>query len=327
MPNAIPNPVYACAFEENNRSGDLPIHRFVGGNAWIPRVLSGEYPALGRASSYTATIAWAEDLLETAAEVEVTAPPAIPLGGTLQVSVRVTNLAGHKLPTGYTEGRRMWLNVRARNGQGGLFWESGAYDSASGVLTEDAQVKVYRSERGIWDLNGTAECDTTDGLGEPIFHFVLNNCIAGDNRIPPLGFSGASDLETRPVGYTYPETSPGSGVLVNHDDSSYSIPVPPGTVSPVTVEARLYYQTASGEYVEFLRDQAVDNSFPDDCIPRSTGSPTLSRGELLHQFWTTYDRSPPVEMELASEVVTVGESLFADGFESGSFSAWSLVVP
>ena len=35
-------------------------------------------------------------------------------GGNL--TVRVTNESGHKLPTGYPAGRRMWLHVRAFDG-------------------------------------------------------------------------------------------------------------------------------------------------------------------------------------------------------------------
>ena len=42
----------------------------------------------------------------------------------------------------------------------------------------------------------------------------MTNCLVVDNRIPPLGFTGGTDLETRPVGYAYPETAPGSDLPV-----------------------------------------------------------------------------------------------------------------
>ena len=98
-----------------------------------------------------------------------------------------------------------------------------------------------------------------------------------------------------------------------------------GASLPITLEATLYYQTTSRDYVEFLRDQAVDNDFPDDCLPRSTGLPGTSRGELMYDLWTTYDRSPPVPMATAE--TTLGDSIFADGFESGDVLAWSASVP
>lgn len=305
MPDATESPVYACVFEETDRTDDLAVHQFVGGNTWIPEVLQGEYPALGRDDAFDATIAWATDLLQNrSATVELIAPPSAVAGENLGVAVRVTNLSGHKLPTGYVEGRRMWLNVTARDAEGDLFWQSGAYDFATAELTEDPQVKIYHAEPGIWDANGTGECDTEDALGNPQFHFVLNNCYAVDNRIPPLGFTGGDHVETRPVAYTYPETFPGSGVLVNYDVTDYQIPVPAGAVLPLTLEATLYYQTASRDYVEFLRDEAVNNGFPDDCLPRSTGLPTMSRGEILYDVWERYGRSAPVDMASDTAGVT-----------------------
>ncbi len=297
MPDATEDPVFACVFQETNRTGDLPVHQFAGGNTWVPQVLKGEYPALDRADEFDATVAWAFDMLQNrSAVVELTAPEEVTPGEMLDVAVRVTNLSGHKLPTGYTEGRRVWLNVQARDAEGDLFWESGAYDAATGDLTQDEQIKIYQAKPGIWNANGTMECDVADAMGRPEFHFVLNNCQASDNRIPPLGFTGGDDIETRPVGYTYPETFVGSGVLVNYDLTDYQIPVPANTPLPLTVEATLNYQTMSKEYVEFLRDQAIENSFPDDCLPRTDGLPNMSRAEILYDFWERYDRSPPVNM-------------------------------
>jgi hypothetical protein len=300
MPDATVNPAHPSVFQLNNRTGDMPMHFFVGGNAWIPDVLRLEYPALGIGGSLLATRARAIDTLQNqSATVEIEVPTSAIEGQDLDATVTVTNLTGHKLPTGYPEGRRMWLHVEARDGANALVFESGAYAAATGALTQDAQVKVYESKQGIW--NGSA-CETEAG-GSELFHFVLNDCVAKDNRIPPLGFTGGSNLEVRPWGYTYPQASP--GVLVNYDTTSYTIPIPAGAVSPVTVTATLRFQTASREYVEFLRDQAVANGFPDDCIERTAGFPTASRGELLYDMWTAYGRSAPVDMGSASGQVAI----------------------
>ena len=81
------------------------------------------------------------------ADVQVTVPATVQGGASLAASVRVRNLTGHKLPTGYAEGRRMWLTVEARDGNGTKFWESGAYNLATGVLTQDPAIKIYRAEQ------------------------------------------------------------------------------------------------------------------------------------------------------------------------------------
>jgi hypothetical protein len=306
MPQASAQPAYACTDFANNHAGDLPAHEFAGGNAWVPDVLRQEYPMLGLSAQLARTRDWALDMLQNrSATIHVLGPDSVGAGGNVQIDVRVTNLTGHKLPTGYPEGRRMWINVQIRDSLGRLVWESGAYDASTGILTRDAQVKVYETKQGIWNRNGTNECDCENGSGEEIFHFALNDCIKLDNRIPPKGFTGGSDPELMPRGYSYPETFPGSGELVNFDVTSYVAAIPHGTPSPLTVSATLRYQTASKEYVEFLLSEAAANEFPDDCIPRSGGSPNLSRGEVLHDFWERYDRSPPVDMTTDSKNVIV----------------------
>ncbi len=108
-----------------------------------------------------------------------------------------------------------------------------------------------------------------------------------------------------PIERTYTETAPGSGILVNHDDTAYAVIVPAWTAGDLTIEATLRYQIASDDYIAFLRDQAVANGFPDGCIPRSTGLPGMSRGELLDDVWTRYDRAPPTAMTADAAPVAV----------------------
>lgn len=327
MPLQTGSDVYACVFEQTERGGNLRSHQFAGGNYWIPGILSAEYGAgLGsdRVTAFQNTIANAGEMLHQAAEVTIAAPTTSAPGVPIEVDVRVTNLSGHKLPTGYPEGRRAWVQLTARRGNQ-IVWQSGAYNPATGVLTEDPQLRMYHAEPGIWNRNGTGQCDTVDGDGNAAFHFVLNNCWRVDTRIPPLGFTGGDDLEVRPVGVTYPETSPGSGELVNWDDVTYQVSLPPGSSGPITFEARLLYQVASKDYIEFLRDQAVENDFPDDCTPRTTPI-QASRGEYMYGLWVEHGRAAPFEMDAVSATVTVGQ-LFRDGFESGNTGAWSNTVP
>jgi hypothetical protein len=344
MPQATENPAFACVAQQTNRAGDLATHLIAGGNAWIPDVIGQAYPSLGLGPELFAARSAALDQLQNrSALVEVTAPAVARAGADVAVQVKVTNLTGHKLPTGYPEGRRMWLHVVARDATGAVVWESGAYDAATGVLAADPEPKVYEIEPGIWNLNGTGECDVADGGGDAIFHFVRNDCIRKDNRIPPEGFSGAGNLEIQPVGYTYPETSPGSGRLVNFDVTTYAVAVPETAVSPVVITATLRYQTASKEYVDFLVDQAETHGFADDCLPRTTGLPGKSRARVLQDLWAATNRSPPVDMEVAAGSSTVrlvdpflcyrtrrtsgteapllpGSVAYANGFESSSLT-------
>ena len=330
MPQVDADPAYACGQQSNDRTGDMAGHDFVGGNTWVPGLLRDQYGStIDNGTAFDDTITRAEAMLQGAAELAITAPPEVGPGGTLDFEVRVTNLSGHKLPTGYNEGRRMWIHVEVLEGDNDVIWESGAYNDATGDLDRDEQAKVYESRRGIWNELGNDTCDFVNGSGVEEFHFVLDDCIALDNRIPPLGFTGGASLETRPVGYTYPETSPGSGILVNYDDTSYQVPLPIDALSPLTVRA-----TSSKEYIEFLRDESVAEDFADDCISRSgdwswpldLGPGQRSRGEFLYYLWDSGNKSAPFDMQVETATVDIDADIFTDGFESGDTSSWDTTV-
>src|SRR5690606_29551116 len=110
-------------------------------------------------------------------------------------------------------------------------------------------------------------------------------------------------LEVAPVAAPYPETAPGSGVLVNFDEASYTFGLPAGTVGPLTATATLYHQVSSRDYIEFLRDEAVEHAIPaenDLCAggpgrPFTVGPQALSRGQYMYDLWSNplHGKSPP----------------------------------
>lgn len=247
-----------------NTTGCLPAHVFVGGNTWVPRILQNELWRLrdeGDAAALNATAAEAESMLRRAATLELTVEP---VGAQKRATVRVINETGHKLPTGYPEGRRMWLNLRAYNAAGQLIYESGAYNLTTGKLTEDAAIKVYEAKQGL-----TPQLAAVTGVpAGPSFHFALNNTTYKDNRIPPRGYTVAAFDQPglRPVGATYVDGQ-------YWDDTQYTVPA-----ATVRVVATLYYQTASSDYIDFLRE---------------LGGPD---GETLGLMWDD-DKSPPVAVD------------------------------
>ncbi len=293
---------------QGDRTGDLPVHEFVGANTWVPAIIRDEFansPGSGitdRVVDLDRTIRRARNMLtERSAHIETAVEQA---GDQLTATVKVTNLAGHKLPTGYAEGRRMWLHVVARDAADSIVWESGAWDPATGALAQDEQTKIYETLQGIWNA-ASQTCEIEDAQGRKMFHFVLNDCIAKDNRIPPLGFSGGENVETRPVAHTYPVVA-GSQKLVNFDVTTYTIDLPPGTTGPVTVTATLKFQIASDDYIHFLNDQAVERNFqPENTMcstgpdrPFDIGPQDKTRGQYLFDLWNdpAYGRSPPEDM-------------------------------
>jgi hypothetical protein len=257
-----------CNFDDPPVRDDLPLHDITGGSTWYPGLLSTLYPDEVNEAALQAGIARARHMLQNAAELTVTQQAK-------RLEVHIVNNTGHKLPTGYPEGRRMWINVRFYDETMTLIGESGAYDETTGVLTHDAEIKVYETKPGLDE-------DLAQLLGldpGPSFHFVLNNKIFKDNRIPPRGFTNTAyeAFGGSPVGYAYADGQ-------YWDDTYYAIP--PRAAS---AEVTLYYQSTSKEFIEFLRDENATND----------------KGQELYDLWNENGKCPPEMMVSATVALQV----------------------
>jgi hypothetical protein len=143
----------------------------------------------------------------------VSGPVETATPGVYEVQVRVTNRTGHRIPSGYPDGRRMWVALDVKDGTGASVYRSGLYDLAEARLFNDASGTFRRAQSPVIDAaNGQnavmvyERVTCRDGLvpgaplndgppdgicedeGSPV---ILNNRIMFDNRIPPAGFTYA----------------------------------------------------------------------------------------------------------------------------------------
>jgi hypothetical protein len=266
-----------CNFGSPPTRTDLPLHDMTGGSTWLPSVLSIMHPNEVNETALQAGIARATYMLQNAADLDL-------LQENTQLKVTVTNNTGHKLPTGYPEGRRIWINVRFYDDVNSLISESAAYDPCTGYLSHDAEAKIYEIEPGI-DPNLAAILGLTPG---PSFHFTLNNKVYLDNRIPPRGFTNAAydAFGGAPVAHSYADGQ-------YWDDTYYDIPS-----GATSADVTLYYQSISKEFVEFLRDENT----------------TTNDGNDMYDLWNDNDKSPPELMQTASiALAPVGPPADMDG--------------
>ena len=250
---------YGCNFGTPPERDDLPLHDMTGGSTWFPSLLSTLYPGEVSEAALQDGIERSRYMLQNAADLDV-----VQDANSLQV--RVTNNCGHKLPTGYPEGRRIWINVKFYDTEMNLISESGNYDPCTGVLSHDHDAKIYEVEPGM-DPCIAALVGVPAG---PSLHFVLNNKIYKDNRIPPQGFTNAafSDFGGTPIGYSYADGQ-------FWDDTYYTIPI-----QAASVEVTLYYQSTSKEFMEFLRDENTTNTL----------------GQDMYDLWDENGKCPPEVM-------------------------------
>ena len=201
-----------------------------------------------------------------------------------QLKVTVTNECGHKLPTGYPEGRRVWLNVKFYDEAMNPLGESGAYDPTNGVLTRDADAKIYEIHPGL-ETNLAARARPAAGTVAPLR--VEQPDLRGQphpaarlHQRASRAFGGA------PVGHAYADGQ-------YWDDTLYNLPA-----GATRAEVRLYYQSTSKEFVEFLRDENLHDS----------------QGQDLYDLWNNNGKCPPT---LMSETVW----LPAFVYQSANFTA------
>ncbi len=275
---------FGCTMAASPKRFNVPRHDMSGGNTFVPDILKDFW------STGIDTVALEQGKqrsIETLRDAAVMAVDAYRDNDTVRTRVRITNLTGHKLPTGYPEGRRMWLNIVGTTSTGDTVFQSGSYDYSTADLIYDSQIKVYETRFGLTSLRA-AQYGLPAGAS---FHLSLNDTLLFDNRIPPFGFYNAAFAThlAQPVGYSYADGQ-------FWDYTSYLLP--DGVTS---VTATLLYQTASKEYIQFLRDENVGNSYD-----------WRSWGDSLYSAWNRRGKSTPVAMN----TLTVGVTDSSTGFEA-----------
>ena len=190
-------------------------HSFVGGNALFP----------GR-PGFERRRGMVEERLRNAArvEVDVEEPPAA--DGFVAFRVRVFNTgAGHKLPTGLSEVREIWLDVTVTDAAGKVLMRSGAIGEAGGI---DPSAAVFKTFLGIGKSNVKLSCC--------FFAIAEGRKLLSAERI-------TRDRRILPKGY---------------EEEKYALPIPPGIAYPLTIEAVLNYRSMSQAFADiFFPDGSV----------------------------------------------------------------------
>lgn len=264
-------------------------HALVGGNLWGLEAVQKNDPAYAAQypDQFAETKLLTEESLRSAAELTVTTPATTEPGGTVLVRVRVKNNTGHKLPTGYADGRRvvvqMLLNGRVHTAR---------FDG--GYLVQDGWLRVYEAQHGKLGV----------GVEE---HLARHDIIVKDTRLLPTGFRPPPGAATLPVPEALYAESP--GVYLDYDEVVWDVDVPSnmagGTDFVVTIN--VLYQATTPEYVTFLRDE----------------NHSTDAGRNLFDIWKATNEAPPfvmatVEKRIAVVVPDAGSGGGAGGGGGGS---------
>ena len=272
---------------EHPNSG-VPMHDMTGGNVWTTHILGSldragpiydprnaeileQGPAvltLDLAAGQSPTMAGAA--LKAGSD---RARVQLQLAGTIEdlsydratglVAFRVLNNTGHKLISGFPEGRRMFVNIKAYAGEQ-LLREVNPYDhvdaqgdgagTLKGLPRSPNSPPLGPNEAYVDELVYEVHPSSTLTGEQETFHFVLATGRYKDNRIPPKGFdlAQATPRLCEPVwhGASAPDYFSAEEYAGGYD--AVQLTLVPGADR---IEVALYYQGTSREYIEFLRNE------------------------------------------------------------------------
>jgi hypothetical protein len=324
---------------------DLPKHDQSGGNYWMWPLIQyqDQEGTLRMGGGLTQTQIEAMDAGQQRAEQQ------LQMAATLEVigsSVKITNLTGHKLITGYPEGRRMWLHVQWYCG-GSPCGELGEYGPLSGtnftnpvdgapfipqsiIDLDDPYLRIYDAHYAItkeWadtlanvvdPAAGTSfgsiilDYDRITGAPGPTikeladgteayresFHFVLNNHVSKDNRIPPYGFDGTEARKRNALPVPADQYGGnGAGTTYRYWDEFGIDDLNPPTHADAA-DLTLYYQGTSWEYVQFLW---LANNTP-------AGAFLADEGKYMLDAWINADPAAPMVPPFVMATATWGDT-------------------
>ncbi len=154
------NPGQAC--NDGPSRKHIWTHYFVGANAVVTKLLGSELHST-----------MAVERLQNAADLEIIKDIAYRKNQLSNIKVKVINSgAGHYLPTGLTEVRQMWLDVKVTDAKGNILLRSGQLDVKGDI---DANAVVFHTKLG-------------NEKGDAVINVAQADRILYDHRIPPKGY-------------------------------------------------------------------------------------------------------------------------------------------
>lgn len=240
-------------------------HVFVGGNVLVPAILRDHAAELGVEAppqAFDATLAATRAQLERRT-AQVRLRDVARAEGRVRARVTVTNLTGHKLPTGIPV-RRLWLRARVRAAGGAVLVATGEHDAAGRIVGPDGAPLAgeaaggpsypHRAAVRAADEVQVWEAVLGDETGQPTYRLRRAARYLKDDRLLPRGWSAEHPdaVHTAPVGLDAPGSGADEDFTGGQDQVLLDLPLPAGTSGPLTLEVDVLYQPLSSRWAAEL---------------------------------------------------------------------------
>ena len=197
--------------------------------------------------------------------------------GVVESEVRVTNLTGHRFPSGVGF-RRAFLEFVVKDGSGQIVWASGQTNDLGVILGANGQPlpsethedigggqQAFEPHHQVVDSEDEAQVYAElirNAEGKFGTTFLGRNEEVKDNRLMPKGwtFAGPPGMDpefvetTNPIGAARSDADFTDGT--GSDTLTYRATLPPSATGPFTVEAKLFYQAIPPIYLKNRFEQA-----------------------------------------------------------------------
>ncbi|MFZ1686375.1 MAG: T9SS type A sorting domain-containing protein [Flavobacteriales bacterium] len=264
------------------------LHHFAGANTFMLQLLKNNSVALGltaTASQFDSTINLSYiQLQQNSLMLDVTMEDRTT--DTAFIDVDLTNLAGHKFPSGYPS-RRAFVELDVLNDEGDTLFSSGGWDADYEVNGHDAEWEPHHDVITAEDQAQIYEQVMADVNGNKTTVLERAASLLKDNRLAPLGFTTSHASYDTTLIVNVPVTDidfnhdglgvEGSGTDIVH----YHVPMN-GYAGPAHVHARFWYQTAPPRWMQemFAYNSAEIDSFRT-MYDNADGTPVLVETDSL----------------------------------------------
>ena len=236
---------------------DFAQHSFLGGNTYMLDILGQNAQALNiTATGFDNAVTETRTFLASAASL--TLENVMRVGDDLDFTVRVTNLSGHKFPSGYPS-RRAWLHITISDASGLVVFESGAIDATGKIADLESDSNLLGFETHYDVITRVDQVQSYETImqnldGNVTYTLLEAATYRKDNRLLPIGMDKTlvpGTIQPRGDAMTDPDFVGGG------DQVHYQIG---GLVTGnYTIEANLNYQTMAYSFGQDLFKDADDS--------------------------------------------------------------------
>lgn len=284
MPAITKGQVFIATGYDTEPRSPFFLHEFSGANSFMLELMKNNIDTLGlwaSASAFEEAMELTLDQLQQES-VQLSLDLVDRDDQHCEVTVELTNLAGHKLPSGYPS-RRMFVQLEVVNEEGEAIFHSGEWDDEfrlngedlpfephHDVITDDLNVQIYEMVMG--DVNG----DFTTILDEGYEQLK-------DNRLLPTGFSDGHPAydTTMVVGLALADANFGFNDVSNKDWVTYDVPLD-GYLGNLNVYARAYYQSLPQRWMDEIFEVSTPRiDFFEELYYEADRTPVLMKADDL----------------------------------------------